>query len=144
MPQLQRYVTELAGKRDGERPANAQSLLEALRLDPTGGEKLSLRKLCKTVAPETADVVKKVRPPLPDAATLRKVREGLRSLPRPVPKRPSQASTPIAPTRPPLLGAAPGSKAGRNDPGPCGSGKKHKRCCMSVHGAHRPSQVTPE
>jgi len=25
----------------------------------------------------------------------------------------------------------PGSKLGRNDPCPCGSGKKYKRCCMT-------------
>jgi tetratricopeptide (TPR) repeat protein len=135
VPQLQRYAAELAGKRDGERPANAESLLEALRLDPMSGEKLPLRKLCKTVAPETADVVKKVRPPLPDAPTLRKIREGLGSLPRPVPKRPSQPVMPVVTRAPFLPGASLGSKVGRNDPCPCGSGKKHKRCCMSVRDA---------
>jgi preprotein translocase subunit SecA len=31
--------------------------------------------------------------------------------------------------RPPALRAADGSKVGRNDPCPCGSGKKYKKCC---------------
>jgi hypothetical protein len=30
-----------------------------------------------------------------------------------------------------LIPAAP--KTGRNDPYPCGSGKKHKRCCGGIH-----------
>jgi hypothetical protein len=30
-----------------------------------------------------------------------------------------------------LAGAASESKIGRNDPCPCGSGKKHKKCCLS-------------
>lgn len=25
-------------------------------------------------------------------------------------------------------------KVGRNDPCPCGSGKKHKKCCLSAEG----------
>jgi preprotein translocase subunit SecA len=28
-----------------------------------------------------------------------------------------------------------GRKVGRNDPCPCGSGKKYKRCCMGKRGA---------
>lgn len=28
-----------------------------------------------------------------------------------------------------------GAKVGRNDPCPCGSGKKHKKCCMASEGA---------
>ena len=30
-------------------------------------------------------------------------------------------------------GEIPGVKVGRNDPCPCGSGKKYKRCCMEKH-----------
>ena len=33
----------------------------------------------------------------------------------------------VSPKQPPAKRAAP--KVGRNDPCPCGSGKKHKRCC---------------
>jgi preprotein translocase subunit SecA len=34
-----------------------------------------------------------------------------------------------APARPELR-AADGQKVGRNDPCPCGSGKKYKKCCL--------------
>lgn len=130
VPQLQRYIAELTEKQDGERPGNAESLLEALRLPPTRGERLSLRTLCKTVAPETSGVVKKVRPPLPDAPTLRRIREGLASLPRPAPKQSPPPAMPVVPARPsPLPGASLGGKVGRNDACPCGSGRKYKRCC---------------
>lgn len=131
VPQLQRQVAELTGKKDGERPANAESLLEALRLDPANGERHSLRKLCKLVAPETAQVVKKARPPLPDAPTLRTIREGLGSLPRPVPQRSSPSSTPASPARAARPAASLGGRVGRNDPCPCGSGRKYKRCCAA-------------
>jgi len=30
-----------------------------------------------------------------------------------------------------------GPKVGRNDPCPCGSGKKHKKCCLGAEPAHR-------
>jgi len=43
----------------------------------------------------------------------------------PTPNRPSLAA--------PLLGSSPDAESkrvGRNDPCPCGSGKKYKKCCM--------------
>ena len=36
-----------------------------------------------------------------------------------------------------------GVKVGRNDPCPCGSGKKYKRCCLSTEGQSRP-QTHPD
>jgi len=40
----------------------------------------------------------------------------------------------LAPARDQLAaaaaGVAPGPRIGRNDPCPCGSGKKHKKCCL--------------
>jgi tetratricopeptide (TPR) repeat protein len=40
------------------------------------------------------------------------------------------------------------AKIGRNDPCPCGSGKKYKRCCLPVHqaeqAAQRPADPAPE
>ena len=127
-PQMQRYVDELDGKQDGPRPANTNALLEALRLAPAERKTMTLRKLCRSVAPETAQVEKKVCEPLPDAAALRKLREDLRSLPRPAPKlsSPPPVAVTKARTLPPT---APGTKTGRNDVCPCGSGKKYKRCC---------------
>jgi tetratricopeptide (TPR) repeat protein len=32
------------------------------------------------------------------------------------------------------------AKIGRNDPCPCGSGKKYKRCCLKLHQATRPTE----
>ncbi len=130
VPQLRRCIAELAGKQDGARPANAQALLEALRLSPAEGKKVSLQRLCKAIAPETDSVVKKVRPPLPDIPTLRSLRDGLASLPRPAPRQPTPSTTPVAPARPSALKVAPPDiRAGRNDPCPCGSGQKFKKCC---------------
>lgn len=31
------------------------------------------------------------------------------------------------------------TKTGRNDPCPCGSGKKYKRCCMAIKDAEAPA-----
>jgi hypothetical protein len=126
--QLQEYADELDGKRDGPRPANTNALLEALRLAPAEQKAMTLRQLCRSVAPETAEVEKKVREPLPDAAALRQLREDLRNLPRPAPKRSSPPPVAAAPVRTPPP-TAPGTKIGRNDRCPCGSGKKYKRCC---------------
>src|SRR5262249_23612760 len=35
-------------------------------------------------------------------------------------------------------------KTGRNDPCPCGSGKKYKKCCLSKHQAAQRQQVTQQ
>lgn len=43
-------------------------------------------------------------------------------------KRPRLASMPI-PAGPPSQSAQASSKIGRNEPCPCGSGKKFKKCC---------------
>jgi hypothetical protein len=126
--QLQRCVDELEGKQDGPRPANTDAFFEALRLAPAERKTTTLRRLCRSAAPETVQVEKKVREPLPDAAALRQLREDLRSLPRPAPKLSPPPPVAVAPARiPPTI--APGAKIGRNDACPCGSGKKYKRCC---------------
>jgi len=43
-------------------------------------------------------------------------------------KRPKQVSMPLT-ACPPFQSVQPSSKVGRNDPCPCGSGKKFKKCC---------------
>jgi tetratricopeptide (TPR) repeat protein len=52
--------------------------------------------------------------------------------PRPISQsRPASAPTPKIPRlRPPTAVAASATKIGRNDPCPCGSGKKYKKCCL--------------
>jgi len=42
----------------------------------------------------------------------------------------------------PNLGARPMAKIGRNDPCPCGSGKKHKRCCLTGRASNPTPAVT--
>jgi len=37
---------------------------------------------------------------------------------------------PSAEQRTPLRRNGPGGKTGRNDPCPCGSGRKYKKCCL--------------
>lgn len=36
------------------------------------------------------------------------------------------------------------TKVGRNDPCPCGSGRKYKKCCLSANRAETPVDVSPE
>jgi tetratricopeptide (TPR) repeat protein len=126
--QLQSYVDEVDGKHDGTRPANTDALLEALRLAPAERKTMTLRKLCRSLAPETDLVEKKVREPLPDAAALRQLRQDLRTLPRPAP----QLTLPLPPAVTSVRNSPPiatRTKVGRNDACPCGSGQKYKRCC---------------
>jgi hypothetical protein len=53
--------------------------------------------------------------------------DGEAGAPAPAP-RPKAAAGPVSARRP--AGAAnPSKKVGRNDPCPCGSGKKYKKCC---------------
>jgi preprotein translocase subunit SecA len=46
----------------------------------------------------------------------------------------SHGQTPSATPRP-VARTAGGAKVGRNDPCPCGSGKKYKKCCLLKHGS---------
>jgi preprotein translocase subunit SecA len=66
--------------------------------------------------------------PAGDGSRLRygPARQPVAAAPRPAPARAPTAASPRAatPEAPIRLG-----KVGRNDPCPCGSGKKHKRCC---------------
>ncbi len=141
--QLRRFVMELDGKKDGPRPANTNALLDALR-GTVEHRPMTTKKLIKFVSPETAQVEKKLRERLPSASELRQLREDLRSLPRPLPvlvrPAPETAPKPLPLPAPVARNADPaaialartatsGSKIGRNEACPCGSGKKYKRCC---------------
>jgi preprotein translocase subunit SecA len=84
--------------------------------------------------------VQAVEPPPPDPRTLKFQHAAAPSLvppPAPVPERPSAAPAPGQPLRPAASAAAAEPvtpyvreqpKVGRNDPCPCGSGKKYKQC----------------
>jgi hypothetical protein len=56
----------------------------------------------------------------------------------PIPRWASEETTPLSPppldewSNPPQLEPAAGKRAGRNDPCPCGSGKKYKKCCLDA------------
>ncbi len=56
-----------------------------------------------------------------------KIPEDLRIWPAPMPRWPSPALAPRSSSPGPSRAAA--AKVGRNQPCPCGSGKKHKKCC---------------
>ena len=47
----------------------------------------------------------------------------------------NQALTSEMPTIEPAVADAPRERVGRNDPCPCGSGKKFKKCCMGLGGS---------
>lgn len=47
----------------------------------------------------------------------------------PVPEELSKMSNPLNPIPATPLKVMAGGKVGRNDPCPCGSGKKYKKCC---------------
>jgi preprotein translocase subunit SecA len=54
---------------------------------------------------------------------------------RPIERGARPDGMPEAPARPkPAPRTASGDKVGRNDPCPCGSGKKYKRCCYLKQG----------
>lgn len=64
----------------------------------------------------------------PAAAEPRKIPQ---RRPAPGPTRlPGFEATPAIPTTAEDTPPAPGKKVGRNDPCPCGSGKKYKKCCL--------------
>jgi uncharacterized protein YecA (UPF0149 family) len=55
-----------------------------------------------------------------------------RPLPGTAPRRVLAPAPP--PPRPPAPAMRVGNKVGRNDPCPCGSGKKFKKCCINKQG----------
>jgi SEC-C motif len=138
---VRRLVAELPQQADGPLDKGSAALLAQLHERPTRSRR-TLRKLCEPVVPELSWLPTKVRPPLPDEAGLTDLRRGLATLPLP---RPSEAKlvvraraetaehrspSHVATTPLEVHGsAASWAKVGRNDPCPCGSGKKHKRCC---------------
>jgi hypothetical protein len=64
------------------------------------------------------------------------LKDEIERLHKPAPVKPTPPARPVAPLRsPPILTRGleqplPTTRVGRNDPCPCGSGKKYKKCCM--------------
>ncbi|MGI6329375.1 MAG: YecA family protein [Bacilli bacterium] len=43
-----------------------------------------------------------------------------------------------------IINVIPSNKIGRNDPCPCGSGKKYKKCCLNLKGLRKKEAILPE
>jgi preprotein translocase subunit SecA len=67
-------------------------------------------------------------PAPPRSAFVRPPGPGPLARPQAAPARPAQPGSPAAGSAAAKAAAA-AAKVGRNDPCPCGSGKKHKKCC---------------
>lgn len=142
--QLRSAVEQTRDRQALALPPLARSLLTELRAKPGKRSRGSLRTLCMGLEPEIAYAPTKQAEPLPDVAALAQLRRELQTLPRPMPvlpedpartttpsdtAKPAQVGTRTVSRIPPPSAATPAKKVGRNDPCPCGSGTKYKRCC---------------
>lgn len=111
------------GDRAGPPSAAVEQLTAALAADlKRAPGPVDVPALAHRLVPELATARVKALPPMPGAAALSALAQRARALPR-------VATVPSAAFLPPL--PAPLPKVGRNEPCPCGSGKKYKSCCMA-------------
>jgi hypothetical protein len=114
--------SETGSDRSDAPRAAIEDLADALRTDFDAGEREPPGELARRLVPEVASARVKRLPPMPDDATLSATAAGLREVLRAEPSRRSARVSSSAPVRS-------GPRVGRNDPCPCGSGKKYKKCC---------------
>lgn len=131
-PQLRRIIED-TGQSFSELSATAaHDLLSELEAPPGKRSRASLRSLCMQIAPEVEHLPTKEPEPLPDSAALAQLRRKLQTLPRPrlhFSAQPLLAGAVSVPLQPMAAGGSAPKKVGRNEPCPCGSDKKWKRCC---------------
>ena len=108
-----------------------EELRDALHADfdevlPVGPAEMVVR-----LVPAVATARVKELPPAPTEDALSRTAASLRGLLK-MASRPTAPLYPAGPASPPtrLAPQAGSRKIGRNDPCPCGSGKKHKKCCL--------------
>jgi tetratricopeptide (TPR) repeat protein len=137
--QLRRTVEETRGRTASSQPVLARSLLMELQGKPGKRSRASLRTLCISVEPELEYTPTKQPDPLPDAAGLAQLRRELGTLPRPLPTLAEisapgtgRAAEPLQLHAAAAIAVTSASKIGRNEPCPCGSGAKYKRCCATT------------
>lgn len=123
--QLEELRSEAVGLEDrSDAPSDAvEQLKEALRADFGPPVSTDLAELAHRLVPEIALTRVKSLPPMPDPAALSELARRARAMPR--------AIKAVSAFLPALSTAPPGPKVGRNEPCPCGSGKKHKSCCLT-------------
>jgi preprotein translocase subunit SecA len=85
----------------------------------------ALELVFKFTLPATPDAA----PPRPAQASPLRTAAAPQAGPGPLASPRGVAPSRLGPAAPSRPGSAPAAKVGRNDPCPCGSGKKHKKCC---------------
>jgi tetratricopeptide (TPR) repeat protein len=129
--QLRELLREIGSAEDrSDAPAEAiEDLLDALHTDFAVKGSASPEDLALRLVPELATARVKQLPPMPAPEVLADVAERLRRI---LPSKPEASawSDLRAATQGRRVPPRTGPKIGRNDPCPCGSGKKYKKCCL--------------
>jgi len=134
--QLREIVGDIGSQTDrSDAPADAiADLRDALETDFDSPSSEDWTDLARRLVPDVASARVKELPATPTddalASIAARLREGVKKA-----NAQARAPKPIAPPAPVTRiapNAAPsGPKVGRNDPCPCGSGKKYKKCCLA-------------
>lgn len=136
--QLSELLKEIGAAEDrSDAPSDVvDELRDALRTDFDSVASISPRDWALRLVPEVATARVKERPPMPTPDALAKIAAGLRAVFRstaavtPPPSETRAVPFPTLSLVEPIARTAP--KVGRNDPCPCGSSKKFKKCCLGA------------
>jgi hypothetical protein len=127
--QLRHLLREISTAEDRpDAPAEAiEDLRDALHTNFDAEGTASPEELARRLVPELATARVKQLPAMPTPVVLADVAERLRRVlpPKPV----ASAWSDLSAVRGRMVPPRSGPKVGRNEPCPCGSGKKHKKCC---------------
>lgn len=129
--QLREVVEETGSKvDDSHAPADAiDDLRDALHADFDAVSAESRAQLARRLVPEVATARVKVLPAAPSDEALAETARRLRAV---LGRGPGVKPPELRPEAPrPIAGAPKAPKVGRNEPCPCGSGKKYKKCCLT-------------
>lgn len=127
--QLRRQFEQLRSEASGlpdrsDAPARAvEQLKDAMRADFGPPKQTDMAELAHRLVPQLAFARIKVLPPMLSSAGLSELARRCRALPLKL--------KPVSTWLPPLAATAASLKVGRNEPCPCGSGKKFKSCCLA-------------
>lgn len=131
--QLTEFVREAGSSTDrSDAPQDAVAeLRDALHIDFDAAAPVDPAELALRLVPEVATARVKALPPAPPDGVLSRTAASLRGLLK-MTSRATSRPRPAAPVSPPppLAPQAGRRRVGRNDPCPCGSGKKFKKCCL--------------
>jgi tetratricopeptide (TPR) repeat protein len=129
--QLREQLADIGSAEDrSDAPADAiEDLRDALRTDFTAVASESPRDLALRLVPEVATARVKELPSMPTPDALAEIGARLRPLLGSAPSALTDGSSAWRVPEPGPTVTRDGPKVGRNDPCPCGSGKKFKKCC---------------